>query len=520
MVEPALRVRPRRRRVLDRQLDDAEQEEPRPGRAGPRPRRPGHRCARRDRSTMLKGLPLAYQRDLQEDKAPLFDAVGDARGVARRDGRPLDDAHGRRASGCARPPARATRPRRPWPTRWSGAAAVPGRPPRRRLAGRPGRGGRASASTRSPTRWSGSPSGRRRHRRPGNSLPDPGIGDALRAAARARCRPRRLRCHRRDGSDPGRGGASPRLGSAPRPRAGLIDARPSTRSGERPKALLHDHLDGGLRPATIVDLAARVRLRRPADDGRRRSWRPGSAAAPTASRSSCTSRRSPTRSASCRSATRSSGSPPSAPRTSPPTASSYAEVRYAPELSTERGLTLDEVVEANLEGFRIGIGAGRRGRPPDRHEGARHRDAPGRPLAWRSPSCAVRWRDAGVVGFDVAGPEAGYRADEATSTRSTTSATRTSTSRSTPARASGCRRSGRRSSSAAPSGSGTASGSSTTSRSSHDGSVALGRLAAFVRDRRDPARDVPDLERPHGRRRRRSPSTRSTSSAGCASGSR
>ena len=30
----------------------------------------------------------------------------------------------------------------------------------------------------------------------------------------------------------------------------------------------------------------------------------------------------------------------------------YAEVRYAPELSTERGLTLDEVVEANLEGFR------------------------------------------------------------------------------------------------------------------------------------------------------------------------
>ena len=33
----------------------------------------------------------------------------------------------------------------------------------------------------------------------------------------------------------------------------------------------------------------------------------------------------------------------------------YAEVRYAPELSTERGLSLDEVVEANLEGFRIGM---------------------------------------------------------------------------------------------------------------------------------------------------------------------
>ena len=52
-----------------------------------------------------------------------------------------------------------------------------------------------------------------------------------------------------------------------------------------------------------------------------------------------------------------------------------------------------------------------------------------------------------------------------------------------------------------------------------DGTVALGRLAAFVRDRRVPARDVPDVERPHGRRRRRSRTTRSISSAGSASGS-
>ena len=32
----------------------------------------------------------------------------------------------------------------------------------------------------------------------------------------------------------------------------------------------------------------------------------------------------------------------------------YAEVRYAPELSHGTGLTLDEVVDANLEGFRLG----------------------------------------------------------------------------------------------------------------------------------------------------------------------
>jgi adenosine deaminase len=86
----------------------------------------------------------------------------------------------------------------------------------------------------------------------------------------------------------------------------------------------------------------------------------------------------------------------------------YAEVRYAPELSTERGLTLDEVVAATLEGYSLG---------------ARNAEAAGRPIvmtmlvtamrqAARSvevAECAVRWRDAGVVGFDIAGPEAGYR---------------------------------------------------------------------------------------------------------------
>ena len=38
-----------------------------------------------------------------------------------------------------------------------------------------------------------------------------------------------------------------------------------------PKVLLHDHLDGGLRPQTIVELAAESRLRRPAHDRPRAS---------------------------------------------------------------------------------------------------------------------------------------------------------------------------------------------------------------------------------------------------------
>ncbi len=174
-----------------------------------------------------------------------------------------------------------------------------------------------------------------------------------------------------------------------------------------PKALLHDHLDGGLRPATVVDLAAEYGYRGlpttdPEELGRwftrgadRKSlelyletfahtvgvMQERDAIARVA--------------AECAEDLAADGLV-------------YAEVRYAPELSTERGLTLDEVVEANLEGFRIG---------------SERAAAAGRPIvmkvlvtamrqAARSSevaACAVRWRDAGVVGFDIAGPEAGYR---------------------------------------------------------------------------------------------------------------
>ena len=54
----------------------------------------------------------------------------------------------------------------------------------------------------------------------------------------------------------------------------------------------------------------------------------------------------------------------------------YAEVRFAPELHIEKGLTLDEVVEAVLEGFRQGS-AGR----PITVRVLVHRDAHGRALA-------------------------------------------------------------------------------------------------------------------------------------------
>ena len=78
--------------------------------------------------TLLKGLPLAYQRDLQEDKPALFDSRRDARGVARRHGRARRDPRRGSPRGCAPPPRRATRRRPRWPTSSSGAACRSARP--------------------------------------------------------------------------------------------------------------------------------------------------------------------------------------------------------------------------------------------------------------------------------------------------------------------------------------------------------------------------------------------------------
>ncbi|NIH85535.1 adenosine deaminase [Amycolatopsis granulosa] len=85
----------------------------------------------------------------------------------------------------------------------------------------------------------------------------------------------------------------------------------------------------------------------------------------------------------------------------------YAEVRYAPELFVERGLSLDAVVEAVQAGFA---------------EGERRAAQQGKVIRMGTLLCAmrqharaaeiaelaVRYRDAGVAGFDIAGPEAGF----------------------------------------------------------------------------------------------------------------
>jgi adenosine deaminase len=80
----------------------------------------------------------------------------------------------------------------------------------------------------------------------------------------------------------------------------------------------------------------------------------------------------------------------------------YAEVRFAPELSTEKGLSLDEVMEAVLAGFRRGsedTGLTIYAIASAMRTAAR---------SYEIAEVAVRHRDAGVVGFDIAGAEAGY----------------------------------------------------------------------------------------------------------------
>ena len=130
-----------------------------------------------------------------------------------------------------------------------------------------------------------------------------------------------------------------------------------------PKALLHDHLDGGLRPSTIVDLAAEFAydglpttdpdelsawIRRGADRKSLELYLETFAHTVGVMQERDAIVRV---AAECAEDLAADGVV-------------YAEVRYAPELSTERGMTLDEVVDANLEGFRLGaIRAAEAGRP-------------------------------------------------------------------------------------------------------------------------------------------------------------
>jgi adenosine deaminase len=168
-----------------------------------------------------------------------------------------------------------------------------------------------------------------------------------------------------------------------------------------PKVLLHDHLDGGLRPRTVIELAAEAGYRDlPTSDPDElgRWFRLG------ADRKSLELYLE-----GFKHTVAVMQAPDAIERVAAECVEDlaadgvvYAEIRMAPELLTDAGLTLDEAVAAMLAGLRRG--------------------AEGRPItvglivtamrqAARSveiAEVAVRHRDEGVVGFDIAGPEAGY----------------------------------------------------------------------------------------------------------------
>ncbi|RRQ25415.1 adenosine deaminase [Rhodococcus sp. Eu-32] len=173
-----------------------------------------------------------------------------------------------------------------------------------------------------------------------------------------------------------------------------------------PKALLHDHLDGGLRPQTVLELADRCGYDGlPESDGAALAqWFRNAADSGSLERYLETFAHT----------VAVMQTPEGLIRVAQECAEDladdgvvYAEVRFAPEQHLERGLTLDQVVEHVLEGFRAGESAarvrGKRIRVGCLLTAMRHA-ARSREIA----ELAVRFRDRGVVGFDIAGAEAGF----------------------------------------------------------------------------------------------------------------
>ncbi|MGW0518926.1 adenosine deaminase [Crossiella sp. NPDC003009] len=173
-----------------------------------------------------------------------------------------------------------------------------------------------------------------------------------------------------------------------------------------PKVLLHDHLDGGLRPQTVIDLAdAGGYANLPTTDAAELGdWFAEAADSGSLVRYLETFAHTVGVMQNTDAIVRVAAE---AAEDLADDGVVYAEVRYAPELFTEGGLALEQIVEAVQEGFRQGEAtAAARGKKV--RIGtllcAMRQNARSLEIA----ELAVRYRDAGVVGFDIAGPEAGF----------------------------------------------------------------------------------------------------------------
>ena len=168
-----------------------------------------------------------------------------------------------------------------------------------------------------------------------------------------------------------------------------------------PKVVLHDHLDGGLRPATVIALADEVGYDAlpSTDEVQLAAWFHRGADRRDLGLYLETFEHTVgvmQTAAACHRVALECAADLAAD------GCVYAEVRFAPALHTAGGLSLDEVVEAILAGFAEGS------------------DGTGLTIralvtamrtstdSMKVAETAIRYRDRGVVGFDIAGREAGY----------------------------------------------------------------------------------------------------------------
>ena len=186
-----------------------------------------------------------------------------------------------------------------------------------------------------------------------------------------------------------------------------LDKTPTSDQIKRvPKALLHDHLDGGLRPETIIEIAQQIGYKKlPTDDPKKLAdW----------FEESCNSHSLVRYLETFSHTIAVMQSKEAIIRVSRECAIDlardgvvYAEVRGAPELFTEQGLSLDQVVEATLEGYKQGMAEaaseGNNIRVESLLCGMRQNNR-----SQEAAAAVVKYRNKGVVGFDIAGPEDGF----------------------------------------------------------------------------------------------------------------
>jgi len=172
-----------------------------------------------------------------------------------------------------------------------------------------------------------------------------------------------------------------------------------------PKAVIHDHLDGGLRPQTIIELAAEIAYKLPASDpDALGDWFYEACNSGSLVRYIETFEHTIAVMQTKEAITR------VAKECALDLARDgvvYAEVRGAPELFTRKGLTLDEVIEATIAGYRLGEAEAKAEGLTIRVESllcALRQN----PHAQEIAEKVVKYRDLGVVGFDIAGPEDGF----------------------------------------------------------------------------------------------------------------